>query len=137
MPLRALGFRTALDDFGAGFCNFRYLRELPLDAIKLDKIMQDLDYISIDLLRQAQDKEMEQSRQMAISGLRKMREEQLGVLKAWQASKPAGAANVELKQQTNEVQSQYQGTQSSQVEIQGVSHSTKQEKKRKRPDDKR
>lgn len=37
--LRALGFRTALDDFGAGFCNFRYLRDLPLDAIKLDKVM--------------------------------------------------------------------------------------------------
>lgn len=39
--LRKLGFRTALDDFGAGFCNFRYLRELPLDAIKLDKLMVD------------------------------------------------------------------------------------------------
>ncbi|MDJ0643304.1 MAG: EAL domain-containing protein [Erythrobacter sp.] len=39
--LRNLGFRTALDDFGAGFCNFRYLRELPLDALKLDKIMVD------------------------------------------------------------------------------------------------
>ncbi|MDC8753118.1 EAL domain-containing protein [Erythrobacter sp. sf7] len=37
--LRKLGFRTALDDFGAGFCNFRYLRELPLDALKLDKAM--------------------------------------------------------------------------------------------------
>lgn len=37
--LRKLGFRTALDDFGAGFCNFRYLRELPLDALKLDKVM--------------------------------------------------------------------------------------------------
>lgn len=37
--LRGLGFRTALDDFGAGFCNFRYLRELPLDALKLDKTM--------------------------------------------------------------------------------------------------
>ncbi len=37
--LRKLGFRTALDDFGAGFCNFRYLRDLPLDAIKLDKVM--------------------------------------------------------------------------------------------------
>lgn len=35
--LRGLGFRIALDDFGAGFCNFRYLRELPLDALKLDK----------------------------------------------------------------------------------------------------
>jgi EAL domain-containing protein (putative c-di-GMP-specific phosphodiesterase class I) len=39
--LRTLGFRTALDDFGAGFCNFRYLRELPLDALKLDKAMLD------------------------------------------------------------------------------------------------
>ena len=39
--LRELGFRIALDDFGAGFCNFHYLRELPLDAIKLDKIMLD------------------------------------------------------------------------------------------------
>lgn len=37
--LRGLGFRTALDDFGAGFCNFRNLRELPLDALKLDKAM--------------------------------------------------------------------------------------------------
>ncbi|MEL7196924.1 MAG: EAL domain-containing protein [Pseudomonadota bacterium] len=37
--LRNLGFRTALDDFGAGFCNFQYLRELPLDALKLDRIM--------------------------------------------------------------------------------------------------
>lgn len=37
--LRNVGFRTALDDFGAGFCNFRYLRELPLDALKLDRVM--------------------------------------------------------------------------------------------------
>ena len=48
---------------------------------KLDKIMQDLDYISIDLLRHTQDKDMEQSRQMAISELRRIREEQLGKFK--------------------------------------------------------
>ncbi|WP_120075563.1 EAL domain-containing protein [Aurantiacibacter odishensis] len=42
--LRALadhGIRIALDDFGAGFCNFRYLKVLPLDALKLDRSMID------------------------------------------------------------------------------------------------
>lgn len=35
------GMRVALDDFGAGFCNFRYLKILPLYAIKLDRSMVD------------------------------------------------------------------------------------------------
>ena len=42
--LRALaehGIRIALDDFGAGFCNFKYLKVLPLDALKLDRSMID------------------------------------------------------------------------------------------------
>lgn len=37
--LAAMGIRIALDDFGAGFCNFRYLKILPLDVLKLDRSM--------------------------------------------------------------------------------------------------
>jgi EAL domain-containing protein (putative c-di-GMP-specific phosphodiesterase class I)/GGDEF domain-containing protein len=37
--LAAQGIRIALDDFGAGFCNFRYLKLLPLHYLKLDRAM--------------------------------------------------------------------------------------------------
>jgi EAL domain-containing protein (putative c-di-GMP-specific phosphodiesterase class I) len=39
--MRDIGIRIALDDFGAGFCNFRYLKVLPLDYLKLDRSMID------------------------------------------------------------------------------------------------
>ena len=37
--LKVLDARIALDDFGAGFCNFRYLKILPIDCLKLDRSM--------------------------------------------------------------------------------------------------
>jgi len=35
--LRALGVRLVLDDFGTGWSSLAYLRQLPLDTIKIDK----------------------------------------------------------------------------------------------------
>ncbi len=39
--LAGQGMRIALDDFGAGFCNFRYLKLLPLHYLKMDRSMID------------------------------------------------------------------------------------------------
>lgn len=44
--LAEAGLRIALDDFGAGFCNFRYLKLLPLHYLKLDRSM--VDGIAVD-----------------------------------------------------------------------------------------
>ena len=37
--LNGAGLKIALDDFGAGYCNFGYLKSLPLDILKLDRAM--------------------------------------------------------------------------------------------------
>lgn len=39
--LAEAGIHIALDDFGSGFCNFSYLKRLPLHALKLDRSMVD------------------------------------------------------------------------------------------------
>jgi EAL domain-containing protein (putative c-di-GMP-specific phosphodiesterase class I) len=48
--LTRLGIRVALDDFGAGFCNFGYLKRLPLHYLKLDRSMiEGVDHDPRDL----------------------------------------------------------------------------------------
>ena len=48
--LKRSGIDIALDDFGAGFCNFRYLKRLPIDTLKLDRsIIEDIEHDTRDL----------------------------------------------------------------------------------------
>jgi EAL domain-containing protein (putative c-di-GMP-specific phosphodiesterase class I) len=47
--LTALGFSLGLDDFGAGFSSFAYLKHLPIDYVKIDmQFIRDLRWNAFD-----------------------------------------------------------------------------------------
>lgn len=41
--LKAMGFRFALDDFGTGYSSLNYMRRLPVNTVKIDKSLIDME----------------------------------------------------------------------------------------------
>jgi len=82
LELKHLGFNLSLDDFGTGYSSLAYIRELPLDTIKIDKkFIDNIEYsekdrkLLLSIINMAQILDMK----IIIEGIEK--KEQLDLLK--------------------------------------------------------
>ncbi len=50
--MRELGFKILIDDFGTGYSSLKYLQELPIDVLKIDKsFVQNINKTNNDILK--------------------------------------------------------------------------------------
>jgi len=69
--LREAGVKVALDDFGMGQTSLHYLRELPLDTVKIDKSLADVvsDAVNEHIVKSIADLSRTLDRSIVVEGV--------------------------------------------------------------------